>query len=730
MISDKESVRIENKYDLLLRACQSFLDDNERKQIDDAFRYALDIHNDRRMEYGELRICHALNIARVAVEEMGLGTASVISCLIHDILLNGFATEEEITRRFGIVISHLVVGFGRISELPTERVSIQSDSFRELFMAIVDDIRIILIKTAHRLYDMRIIEKLPAAKQARFIDEVAHIYIPIAHRFGLYRVKKELEDLSMKYTNSDIYNQIAQKIRDTEAKRKVFIKEFITPIQKELYKQDIQFDITGRPKSIPSIWSKMHKQDVEFEEVYDLFAIRIILESDLKSEKTDSWKVYSIVTNIYSPNPKRLRDWITTPKASGYESLHTTVMGPNKKWVEVQIRSKRMDEIAEKGQAAHWQYKGFGSKKDSGEWLAQVRDILENPDQVNFDKLEPGKIKKKSNKVFVFTPNGDLKELAIGATVLDFAFDVHTNVGYACTGARINNRIAPLRQELSNGDKVEILTSKIQKPKLDWLNYATTTRAKNKIRRALKEERFEEAAKGNEILRRKFRNWKIGFDDSNIDKLIKKYKLSSSVDLYNLIYNEKIDLLEIKRFLTNVDEKSAVPQKETGKDQLQAAPDDRESKMPGDVLMISKDIDKVNYNLAKCCNPIPGDRVFGFVTISRGISIHRLNCPNAKQLLSRFHYRKIDVKWKDTEDASSFQTVVRVTGVDKVGMMTEVSQVISNDLKVNMLSVKIDSSGGTFTGTIKLNVKGTRHLDELLHKLTKIKGVTKAVRIE
>ncbi len=689
------------------------------------------IYGEKRNEDGQLVLCHALDIARIAAEEMGLGHTSLQAAFLHDSLIDNYTTPAEIENQLGSQVKLIVDGFTRISGLPTDKVSLQSENFRKLFLAVIDDVRVILIKLAHRLFDMRNIDKISKEKQKKFNNEVTYIYIPIAHRLGLYRIKKELEDLSMKFSMPDVYTQITQKIRDTESKRNVFIKEFSAPIQRELYANGFRFDVKGRPKSIPSIWSKMQNQGVEFEQVFDLFAIRIILESDPDNEKSDCWKAYSIVTNIYSPNPKRLRDWISSPKASGYESLHTTVKGPGDRWVEVQIRSARMDEIAEKGQAAHWKYKGFGSKKDSEEWLNQVRDIIEHPEQINFDDIDHSTLRNKPDNVFVFTPNGDLKELSAGATVLDFAFEVHTNVGLACTGARVNNKLVPLKQKLNNGDKVEILTSKIQKPKIDWLNFVSTTKAKNKIKRALKEDQYKEAEKGNEILRRKFRTWKIIFNDENIDKLIKKYKLSSSLDLYSMISEQKLDLLEIKKFLTGDVDKAEDLKTTASLAALKSLEEtSKTERAPGDVLMIDRNLDRVVYKLAKCCNPIPGDPVFGFVTISRGITIHRKNCPNAKLLLSRYGYRQIEVKWKDSSDAVSFQTIIRVIGIDKLGMMNNISQIISTDLKVNMVSVKIDAKGGLFNGTIRLIVQNTKILDGLLHKLSKVPGVIKAVRLE
>ena len=725
MITAEEKIMISRKFEALLLSCKDVPGEEEKAELEKAYRFALEVYREDRHRTGDLVICHSLNIARMAIDEMGLGITSVIAAMLHDTLIYRYAAAADLEQRFGPQVGSILEGFTKLSDLPTEKVSIQSENFRKLFIALVDDIRVILLKLVHRLQDMRNIGKLPENLQKRFHNEVVHIYIPIAHRLGLYRIKKELEELCMMYAQPDTYREIAQKIKDTEAKRNVFVSEFIDPIRRELMVQGFDFDIKGRPKSIPSIWNKMQKQDVEFEQVFDLFAIRIILRTPHEHEKAECWRAYSLVTNIYQPNPKRLRDWISTPKASGYESLHTTVKGPYDRWVEVQIRSERMDEVAEKGQAAHWKYKGFGSKRDSEEWLGQVRDIIEHPDQINFDELHAQTPPKPNDKVFVFTPNGDLKELQAGATVLDFAFEVHTSVGLSCTGARINNKLVPIKQSLRNGDKVEILTSKVQRPKIDWLSFVVTNRAKNKIKRALKEDEYLQAEKGNEILRRKFRNWKVTFNDENIDKLIRKYKLSSSIELYGLISEEKLDLVEMKRFLTLKEEKPTAPVKDVPqvRTDLPSGPADN-------MLMIDQKLDRVNYHLARCCNPIPGDEVFGFVTVSRGISIHKKSCPNAKQLLSRFGYRQIEVKWKRNEDQSAFPAIIRVTGNDKLGLMNDISQVLSNELKVNMVSLKMDVRNGIVTGTIKIIVKSTKHLTEVLRRVACIPGVDKAVRVE
>ena len=710
----------------LMDSCETFCDEQEVLAMQKAYDMALQEHGSSRAMSGEYSIIHALKIAKVAASELGLGATSIIAAILHDVVNKTDISLDKIKEEFGGVIANLIEEYTKLSNLNTKRLEVHSVKFRNLFMTIVDDIRVILLKLAHRIHDMRNIYDLPAEKQELFVAEAEHIYLPITHRLGLYRIKNELEERLMQYGNPEVFREISEKIAVTESKRKLFINEFIEPIRRELLVQGLDCEIKGRPKSIHSIWDKMKRQNVDFEEVYDLFAIRIISESRPKEEKTDCWKIYSIVTNIYTPNPKRLRDWISTPKASGYESLHTTVQGPNKKWVEVQIRSRRMDEVAEKGLAAHWRYKGFDTGTDAQSWLEQVRDIMENPDQIRFDQPEQALKKNKSDKIFVFTPDGDLKELPAGSTILDFAYEIHTRVGDNCNGARVNNRIVPIRYVLMNGDKVEIITSKNQSPKLDWLKFVKTVKAKNKIKRAIKEQRFREAQEGNEILRRKLKNWKIQFSDEVIDKLVKYYKLASALDLYSMIAFDKADLNEIRTILKPKEEAEKVQASEPIPAGTEKTPDAQEENF----LLIDDNLDHVNYKLAKCCNPIAGDSVYGFVTIGNGISIHRKSCPNARRMLEKYGYRYINVKWKATDGGSAFQTTIRITGEDKIGILGEITTVISGDLRVNMQSIKVDSRNNIFTGYIRLTVRDIKHLDELIHKLLKIKGVNKANRID
>ncbi len=726
MIDDEKRKKINERYLYLVEICKPFMQKGDLRLINKAYEIAFKAELEGYKSGKELNIDHSIEVAIIAVEKIGLGTTSVICALLHNYFNKSCESLEEIEKKFGSNVAIIIKGFQKLSNISTRKVSHQSEDFRKLYLSLVDDIRVVLIMLAHRLHDMRVISNIQKEKKETTISEVNYIYIPIAHRLGLYTIKGELEELLMKTNHPDIYNEIADKLQATTSKRNVFVQDFADPIRRELIRQGFNTDVIGRPKSIHSIWSKMKKQNLKFEEVYDLFAIRIISNSKPKNEKPDCWRIYSIVTDIYPPNPKRLRDWISTPKASGYESLHTTVKGPNNKWVEVQIRTTRMNEVAEKGQAAHWRYKGFVNKQETEQWINQIRDIIENPKQIDFSDAESAGINNKPDKIFVFTPDGDLKKLPVNSTVLDFAYDIHTGVGDKCNGARVNAKNVPIRHVLNNGDRVEILTSKNQKPKLDWLGFVVTNKAKAKIKRAVLEERFKEAEAGNEILRRRFKNWKLQFNEENIDKLIRHYKFKTSVDLYHAVATEKFDLLEAKKILTTPAEKQL---NGTNKTEIKEKQQDA-TKRPEDTLIIDDKLKDVNYNLAKCCNPIWGDPVFGFVTIGKGITIHRLNCPNASRLLSKYEYRIIDVNWKTKEDASIYQSVVIVKGRDRIGIMGEITNVISNDLKVNMVSLKVDSKGNRFEGRIKLQVKDADHLDELLHKIMKIDGVESVKRKE
>ena len=718
---------VQMKFEELLKSSNYNFSDKEIENLKEALHIATEISCDDTDLPDYSKVIYNLEIGIIAMKEIGLGPVSVICSLLHNTLFQKQYSCEFIGDKFGEHVVDILKGFRSISEMSTERVSFQSDRFRTMFLSVVDDIRVILIRLAHRLQDMRHISDL-GDKRDKFVDEVKHLYSPIAHRLGLYRVKAEFEEMVMKYEQPDIYYNIANKIKETKSKREVYIREFIDPIEKELIKNGFDFDIKWRTKSVPSIWSKMLRQNVPFEEVYDLFAIRIIINTKLKNEKEDCWKVYSHVTNIYAPNPKRLRDWISTPKASGYESLHTTVVGPGKKCIEVQIRTARMDDDAEKGRAAHWQYKGIMRKKDTEDWLSQVRDILENPDQINIDDSYKTSKEHKNRNVFVFTPKGDLKQLPGGSTVLDFAFGIHSDVGASCKGARINDKVVPIRYVLQNGDKVNIITSKKQKPKLDWLSFVTTDKAKTRIKRQLKEEKYIEADTGKSLLLRKLKNWKIKSNEDIINFLVKHYKLEAAIDLYYLIATEKIELQGLKKLLQDFTESETVGKTREGEAKIEEYTEVITEEEKGDTLYIGNSLKNIDYRMAKCCNPIPGDKVFGFITTTGGITVHRVKCPNAPRLKAKYPYRIMEVKWTAESEGVFSNANLRITGRDELGIVGAITKVITDDLRVNMRSVSFQTSGKKFVGKVSVSIKDHDHLLQLIAKLTKVKGVEKVVR--
>ncbi|MCK4853995.1 MAG: bifunctional (p)ppGpp synthetase/guanosine-3',5'-bis(diphosphate) 3'-pyrophosphohydrolase [Bacteroidales bacterium] len=724
--SDK---RMLNQYRGLLRICKPDMSEAEFGMLKKAMNLALDACRDKPVKLGDHTIFHALGVARIIAGEIGLGATSVISSLLFDFYLDDSLSREDLEPHLDSRIIQIIDGVAKISRIDTHKSTDQGENLRNLLLTLSSDIRVILVKLADRIYYMRNLEHLDRAEQLTISTETFHIYSPLAHRMGLYNIKSELEDLHLKYTDIKSYSEIVEKLQETKVSRDKFITGFIAPLQKQLEEERFDFEIKARTKSVYSIWSKMKQQQVDFEEVYDLFAIRIILRSDIKLEKSDCWKVYSLVTDHYQPNPNRLRDWISVPKSNGYESLHTTVVVPGGKWVEVQIRTERMNEVAEKGLAAHWKYKGASDQSDTEEWLNRIREMLENPEPDAGDIIDDFKLSIYNKEIFVFTPKGDLKKFPAGATVLDFAFDVHSQVGMTCMGAKINGRSVPIRHKLSNGDKVEIITSKGQRPKQDWLQYVVSSKAKSKIKQALQETKLAEAEEGREILRRRFRNWKLEFEDVNINKLLRHYRLKTATDLYHLVAIEKIDLLKIKDILQDKDKPPV-----TGKSTEIGAHDVEKLMSSGlkqdDYLIIDKSLDKLDYRLGKCCNPIYGDEIFGFVTVSAGITIHRVNCPNAAQLISRHGYRVVKAQWAVTGADIYLPATIRVTGLDDIGILSKISDVISKDLRVNMRSVSIDSTEGMFEGTITLFVKDTRHLDVLIKNLARLKGVLSVSRME
>jgi len=728
---EKEKQEILRSYRGLLRVTKT-KDQKDRDLIRKAFDIALAAHKDMRRKSGEPYIYHPLAVARIVAEEIGLGTTSVIGAILHDTVEDTYITLEDIEHVFGTPVRKIIDGLTKIEGVFDHTTSIQAENFRKMLLTLSDDIRVILIKLADRLHNMRTLESMRRDKQLKIASETRFMYAPLAHRLGLYSIKSELEDLSLKYTEPEIYDEIVSKLKKTQAVRTRFINRFSIPIRRALESSGFKFEIKGRTKSVNSIYTKIHDKHVPFEEIYDLFAIRIILDTPLDQEKADCWKAYSIVTDYYKPNPDRLRDWISTPKANGYESLHTTVMSPTGKWVEVQIRTRRMDEISEKGFAAHWKYKE-GKSNESGldTWLTRIREMLENTNSDTIDFINDFKLNLFADEIFVFTPQGELRNLPMGATALDFAFEIHTQVGSNCLGAKVNNKLVPLSHELRSGDQVEIITSQKQKPKADWLNFVVTGKAKSKIKSALKEERKKVAEMGREMLERKLRNLKVDFLSVNITALENHYKTDGAIDLYYQIAKGKIDLKKLKNFkVENGLISFKTPKQSSQNSSLEELEKDvQEGRITTETLTIGDDLQQIDYALAKCCNPIPGDDVFGFVTVSEGIKIHRVNCPNAIQLLGNYAYRAIKARWA-SQKASEFMAAIRFTGIDDVGLVHSITTTISNELRVNMKSIGFESNDGIFEGRITLYVYDTDHLNDLMKKLKQVKGVHTIERVE
>ncbi len=731
---DEEKKEILRRYRKLLRHAKPFLKEEDARLIKKAFSMSLDAHRNMRRRSGEPYIFHPLAVAQICVEEIGLGTTSIIAALLHDVVEDTELEIEDIERHFGKKVAKIIDGLTKISGVFDYGTSQQAENFRKMLLTLSEDMRVILVKLADRMHNMRTLDSMPRHKQLRVASETIYLYAPLAHRLGLYSIKSELEDLYLKYSDPDAYREIIKKIKDTKAARARFIRNFINPIQRELGKRNFNYVIKGRPKSIYSIWSKMQKQDIPFEKVYDLFAVRIILDTPPEMEKAASWQVYSIVTDYYQPNPDRLRDWISTPKSNGYESLHTTVMSKTGTWVEVQIRTRRMDEIAEKGYAAHWKYKHNPHSPHSNEsgleaWISKVRDLLEKSDSTAIEFVDDFKHNLFNEEVFVFTPKGDLRKLPHGATALDFAFEIHSEIGARCIGAKVNQRLVPINYKLKTGDQLEILTSSKQKPNEDWLGIVVTTKARTRIKDELKEQKKSAALEGKEIVRRKLRQQKLDLNSENLDRLLSKFQLKSALDFYYLVGKGKIDTKEIKH-LRDFEEK---PVKERPSKISDASSFEKQIKkitgVDRDMLLIGEDMDIVDYTLSKCCNPIPGDDVFGFVTSQEGIKIHRANCPNATELLSKHGHRVVKAQWA-SQTAVSFLAGLRIRGSDRVGVINDVTKVISNELKVNMRSISIESEGGIFEGDIQLFVHDTKHLELLKKKLEKIGGVEQVRRFD
>jgi len=732
---EEERQEILKRYRRLLRQAKPVLKSGDTKLIKKAFTISLEAHKDMRRKSGEPYIYHPLEVALICVEEIGLGTTSIISALLHDVVEDTDLELEDIERDFGTKVMTIIDGLTKISGVFDYGSSQQAENFRKMLLTLSDDVRVILIKLADRLNNMRTLGSMPRNKQLKIASETMYLYAPLAHRLGLYAIKSELEDLYLKYTDTEAYKDIVKKINESRSYRNKFIKTFIQPIEEELTRQGFKFTIKGRPKSVYSIFSKMKKQGIPFEEVFDLFAIRIILDSALENEKADCWQVYSIVTDFYRPNPNRLRDWISTPRSNGYESLHTTVMSTTGQWVEVQIRTERMNDIAERGYAAHWKYKEKETPGKSGpgldDWINQVRSMLESNDGSAIEFMDDFRGNLFHDEVFVFTPKGDLKVLPNGASALDFAFEIHTEVGAKCIGAKVNQRLVPISYKLKNGDQVEILTSNKQKPTEDWLQQVVSSRAKAKIKDALREEKRSATVDGREIVQRKLKSMKMDLTSELIEQLRAYFDLKTANEFYYRVGRGIIDPTSIKSFKEFKEQqknKSKVVEKV--KDESTFTKEIKNLKGPDhDQLLIGEDMDVVDYSLSKCCNAIPGDEVFGFVTINEGIKIHRTSCPNALELLSNHGNRVIKARWTSQKEIA-FLAGLRIIGTDRVGLVNDVTKVISNELKVNMRSITIDSDAGIFEGTIKLYVNNTEHLEQLISNLNQVEGILKVSRFD
>jgi len=722
---EQERKEILNAFRGLLRTHKNRSKEDTRK-IRKAFDVAVEAHKEMRRKSGEPYIYHPIAVARICAEEMGMGTTAIVCALLHDTVEDTHITLDDIEDLFGEKVRQIIDGLTKIPEVFDETASVQAENFRKMVLTISDDIRVVLIKLADRLHNMRTLSSMRHDKQVKIASETKFLYAPLAHRLGLYSVKSELEDLALRYTESEIYGEIETALKSTQDVRNRFIRKFTHPIREALTKEGYDFKIKVRTKSISSIWRKMKGKGVPFEEVYDVFAIRIIVDTPQEVEKSDCWRIYSIVTDFYQPSPDRLRDWISTPRANGYESLHTTVMSPTGKWVEVQIRSKRMDEIAERGLAAHYRYKESKTKESKFDrWISEIRDLLDSPDANAMDFIEEFKLNLFSDEIYIFTPRGDLRVLPNGATILDFAYDIHTDIGDSCIGAKVNNRLVPLSHQLTSGDQVEIITSSKQKPNEEWTRFVVTARAKQKIKSSLNEERKRIALDGKEILERKFKQHNIRFASENLTVLEKFYKLPSITELYFRIAKGKIDLKKLRE-IENVAgslklEKKSSRRKKSTKD-VYSKIDNKQ-----DTILIGDDFKDIDYRMAVCCNPIPGDRVFGFVTINEGIKIHRYSCPNAEHMLSKMAYRCMKATWKNSELKENIAAIT-VHGIDRLGIVNRLTEIISNQHNVNMKSISFETHDGIFEGNMKVMVYDTEHLEQLMLKFEQVEGVQRVVR--
>lgn len=709
-----------NKYTAILKSCRNLITKEDIRQIRNAFKIA--IQNEAKAENLNYReIIRILDITLIITQEIGLGRTSIICAMLHKTVEQDLLTPEQIREMFGEKVWQIIRGLKDISHIYATQRIVDSENFRKLLLSFAEDIRVQLIFLAEKLYALRQAATLSEKEQQQLAKETSYIYIPFAHRLGLYNIKSEMEDLALRYSNSKIYREIEQKLNESKSAREAYIAEFIAPIVDELNRRGIKFKVKYRTKTIASILNKMRKSQVEFEEIYDIFAVRFIIDSTGEDEKPDCWRVYSIVTDKYTPNPRRLRDWISVPKSNGYESLQTTVLGPNNRWVEVQIRTERMDEIAEKGFAAHWKYKGGSSDTIIENWLNELREILESNQKNAIELLDDMKIDLSDKEVHVFTPKGDLITLQAGATLLDFAYAIHTNIGCKCVGGIVNQRNETLKYVLKNGDQVAIITSANQQPKADWLNFTVTSKARNKIRQYLNEEVNHQADIGKETLMRRLKNWKIEYNDEVVRRLMQHYKYKFALDLYQGIAVGKHDPAEIKEILTAQPEEKSLP---TPPKDIKVS---RPKKVDEDVLLIDKNVDNVDYKFARCCNPVYGDDILGFVSIGEGIKVHRKQCKNAVELVRRYPYRIVKTQWTN-DGATSYQTVLNLTGKGEGNIITKITELISKDPHATLRAISINSAEGIFDGNITVLIDNTEHLSQLISRLKHIEGVIKVNR--
>ncbi|WP_282788052.1 RelA/SpoT family protein [Flavobacterium croceum] len=730
---EEEKKALAREYKELLRVSYQTLTEDDKKLIRKAFDVAVDAHKEQRRKSGEAYIFHPIGVAKIVASEIGLGATGIAAALLHDVVEDTPITVQDLEKMFNPKIAQIVAGLTKISQVKKDmNISLQAENFRKMLLTLNDDVRVILIKIADRLHNMQTMDSMPDYKQVKIASETLYIYAPLAHRLGLYNIKTQLEDLGLKYTEPEIYKDIVAKIKETKEEQEAYIKLVSDVLKKSLDEEGLEYVIKGRPKSIYSIRRKMLVQNVTFDEVYDKFALRIIYKSDPHDEKFIAWKIYSIVTDHYRPSPSRLRDWISSPKSTGYEALHITVMGPKGRWVEIQVRSERMDEIAEKGYAAHYKYKQ-GATEESGldTWLNLLKEALENSETNAVDFVEDFKLNLYAKEIFVFTPKGEIKSLPKGATSLDFAFSIHSELGIKTRGTRVNGKLVPLNHELKSGDQIEIITSPNQKPTINWLDYVTTSRAKNKIRNVLNEDIKKIAEEGKELLVRKLRHLKITLNESVVNELVNFFKLKTSLDLFYRVGIGSIENQQLKDYAAQKSNtlinffKNKIKRNNTSTQEEINRP---EISKNYDLLVFGRENDRLDYKLSNCCNPIPGDDVFGFVTINEGIKVHKKDCPNAISLQSNYAYRIMQAKWIDSTQ-QEFKAILKITGMDTLGLTNELTRVISNQMHVNIQSISLSGDAGIFNGQVTVVVQNNTILKKLIENIRKIDGIDKVSRV-